>query len=242
MGSNIFSFERFLKVLKYDLKMRVPAIGIFFLVLLIIPHVLHQIMDFGNSFPAGQRFDLYSVMCVFLVFFAPFKIYYAFRDKQGRTSFLMLPASTLEKFASMVLVSLVLVPVSFVLCSFLLDVILCLLVGGQYGSVVTVDYGILAKGFLGLFCIAGAAILGNTLFKKGAPGKTLLCIIILISIWLTLITGYIFDSLFNGGNADVEVMQMRLEMRVNLSMIVYSAVAILFYILAWWRIRKIQIS
>ena len=114
MGSNIFSFERFLKVLKYDLKMRVPAIGIFFLVLLIIPHVLHQIMDFGNAFPAGQRFDLYSVMCVFLVFFAPFKIYYAFRDKQGRTSFLMLPASTLEKFASMVLVSLVLVPVSFV--------------------------------------------------------------------------------------------------------------------------------
>lgn len=242
MGSNIFSFERFLKVLKYDLKMRVPAIGIFFLVLLIIPHVLHQIMDFGNAFPAGQRFDLYSVMCFFLVFFAPFKIYYAFRDKQGRTSFLMLPASSLEKFASMVLVSLVLVPVSFCLCSFLLDVILCLLVGGQYGSVVTVDYDILASGFLGLFCIAGAAILGNTLFKKGAPGKTLLCIIILIFLWLAVITGFIFDNLFEDGNVDAEVMQMRGEMMVNLSRIVYFAVAILFYILAWWRIRKIQIS
>lgn len=242
MGSNIFSFERFLKVLKYDLKMRVPAIGIFSLVLLIIPHVLHQIMDFGNSFPAGQRLDQYSVMCVFLVFFAPFKIYYAFRDKQGRTSFLMLPASTLEKFASMVLVSLVLVPVSFCLCSFLLDVILSLLLSGQYGSVVTVDYDILASGFLGLFCIAGAAILGNTLFKKGAPGKTLLCIIILILLWLTVITGYIFDNFIEDSNVDAEVLQMRGEMMVNLSSIVYSAVAIMFYILAWWRIKKIQIS
>lgn len=242
MGSNIFSFERFLKVLKYDLKMRVPAIGVFFLVLLIIPHVLHQIMDFGNSFPAGQRFDLYSVMCVFLVFFAPFKIYYAFRDKQGRTSFLMLPASTLEKFASMVLVSLVLVPVSFALCSFLLDVILSLLFSGQYGSVVTVDYGILARGSLGLFCIAGASILGNTIFKKGAPGKTLLCILVLLLIWGALLTGYIFDNLFEDGNVDAELLQMRGEMVVNISTIIYSAVAVLFYILAWWRIRKIQIS
>ena len=113
---------------------------------------------------------------------------------------------------------------------------------GQYGSVVTVDCGILAKGAFGLFCIAGAAILGNTLFKKGAPGKTLLCILILIFLWLTVITGYIFENLFEYGDADAEAMQMRGEMLVNISIIVYSAVAILFYILAWWRIRKIQIS
>ena len=120
--------------------------------------------------------------------------------------------------------------------------ILSLLLSGQYGSVVTVDYDILASGFLGLFCIAGAAILGNTLFKKGAPGKTLLCIIILIFLWLAVITGFIFDNFIVDGNVDAEVMQMRGEMMVNLSRIVYFAVAILFYILAWWRIRKIQIS
>ena len=32
--SNIFSFDRFLKVLKYDFKFRVPAIGSMFLVFL----------------------------------------------------------------------------------------------------------------------------------------------------------------------------------------------------------------
>lgn len=239
--NNTFSFERFLKVLRYDFKMRVPAFGVMFLVLLITPHVLHQIMDFGNSFPARQRLDLYSVMSIFVTFFAPFKIYSAFRDKQGRTSFLMLPASSLEKFAGMVLTSLAMLP-AFVLCTFLLDALFCLLFSGQYGSVVTVDCGFLAKGALGLFCIAGAAILGNTLFKKGAPGKTLLCILILMFLWLTVITGYIFENLFEYGDADAEAMQMRIEMKVNISIILYSAVAILFYILAWWRIRKIQIS
>lgn len=240
--SNIFSFERFLKVLKYDLVMRVPAIGIFFLVLLILPHVLHQMMDFGDVFPMGQRLDLYGVMCVFVVFFAPFKIYTAFRGKQELGSYLMLPASTLEKFVSMVIVSLVLVPVSFVLCCYLLDAILCLLFSGQYGSFVTVDYMLLLRGADAMFALTGAAILGNTLFKKGAPGKTLLCIIILIFLWLMVIAGYIFDNLFEDGNVDAEVLEMRGKMMVNISMIAYSAGAILFYILAWWRIRKIQIS
>lgn len=241
MESNIFSFERFLKVLKYDLRMRVPAIGTMFLVLLVIPHVLHLIMDYGNSFPARQRLDLYALMCVFLVFYAPFKIYSAFREKQGRTSFLMLPASSLEKFASMVLLSIVMV-LAFVLCTYLLDAALCLLFSGQYDSVVTADYGFLANGALVLLVILSTAVLGNTLFKKGAPGKTLLCIFILLFLWGALLTGYIFDNLFEDGNVDAEVLQMRGKMVVSISRIVYFAAAILFYILAEWRIRRIQIS
>ena len=48
--NNIFSFERFLKVLKYDLKMRVPAIGAMFLVFLVLPHVLHFVMNYDSVF------------------------------------------------------------------------------------------------------------------------------------------------------------------------------------------------
>ena len=234
--SNIFSFERFLKVLKYDLIIRVPAIGIFFLVLLIMPHVLHQMMGFGNVFPV----DLYGVMCVFVVFFAPFKIYTVFRGKQELGSYLMLPASSLEKFVSMVLVSLVLVPVSFVLSCYLLDAILCLLFSGQYGSVVTVDYMLLLRGADALFALTGAAILGNTLFKKGAPGKTLLCMLILVLLWTSVIASKFFDMLLGEGvvAVDPEV----LTLWGDITAIAYFAGATLFYILAWWRIRKIQIS
>lgn len=238
--SNIFSFERFLKVLKYDLIIRVPAIGIFFLVLLIMPHVLHQMMGFGNVFPVGQRLDLYGVMCGFIVFFAPFKIYTVFRGKQELGSYLMLPASSLEKFVSMVLVSLVLVPVSFVLCNYLLDAILCLLFSGQYGSVVTVDYMLLLRGVYAMFALTGAAILGNTLFKKGAPGKTLLCMLIFVLLWTSVIASKFFDILLGEGvvAVDPEV----LTLWGDITAIAYFAVATLFYILAWWRIRKIQIS
>ncbi|MBE6225380.1 MAG: hypothetical protein E7122_09240 [Bacteroidales bacterium] len=238
--SNIFSFERFLKVLKYDLVMRVPAIGIFFLVLLIMPHVLHQMMDFGNIFPVDQRFDLCGVMCVFVVFFAPFKIYTAFRGKQELGSYLMLPASSLEKFVSMVLVSLVLVPVSFVLSCYLLDAILCLLFSGQYGSVVIVDYMLLLRGAYAMFALTGAAILGNTLFKKGAPGKTLLCMLILVLLWTSVIASKFFDMLLGEGVVAVDPEVLRLW--GDITAIAYFAGATLFYILAWWRIRKIQIS
>ena len=44
--SNIFSFERFLKVLKYDLVMRVPAVFASFLAFLAIPHALHIVKSF----------------------------------------------------------------------------------------------------------------------------------------------------------------------------------------------------
>ena len=78
--NNIFSFERFLKVLKYDLKMRVPAVFASFLAFLAIPHALHVVMSFGQTFPVAQRVDLYSTMAAFLMFFAPFTIYSSFNN------------------------------------------------------------------------------------------------------------------------------------------------------------------
>ena len=103
--NNIFSFDRFVKVLKYDLKMRVPAVFASFLAFLAIPHALHIVMSFGQTFPVAQRVDLYFTMAAFLMFFAPFTIYSSFNNKQGKSGFLMLPASALEKFTSMVAVS-----------------------------------------------------------------------------------------------------------------------------------------
>ena len=124
--NNIFSFDRFFKVLKYDLKMRVPAITTMFLVFLILPHALHILMGDGDVFSVSLRVELYSLMSVAMIFFAPFTIYSVFKEKHGKGAFLMLPASSFEKFTSMVLVCLLLVPVSFGLCNFLLDNVLVL--------------------------------------------------------------------------------------------------------------------
>ena len=240
--NNIFSFERFLKVLKYDLKLRVPAIGTTFLVFLAMPHALHLLMDFGNSFPVSQRFDLYSVMTIMLIFFAPFSIYSSFKDKHGRGSFLMLPASALEKFASMVLVSLVLLPVSFLLCTYILDAVLVLLFRDIYVSVVTIDTTMLVRGFVGIFAIVGSALLGNAIFKKKASAKTLLCILVLIFLWCAGLTDYLFSDFFSEGNVDAAMVEMKAERVKNITTVVYFIVAVLFYILTCWRIKKMQIS
>ena len=60
--NNTFSFERFVKVLKYDLKFRVPAIGISFLILLLLPHVLKFIMDFGGTFHQTIRKEVIEIL------------------------------------------------------------------------------------------------------------------------------------------------------------------------------------
>lgn len=242
MDNNIFSFERFLKVLKYDLKMRVPAVGTMFLVLLAMPHVLHQLMDFGNSFPEGQRFDIYAAMCVIFVFYIPFKIYSAFRQKHELGSFIMLPASSLEKFASMVSISLILVPAAFMLSIYLLDAVLVLLFSSQYGTFVTIDYMVLFRGAVGLFSIIGAAILGNVFFKKAAPAKTLLCILTLAFLWGVVISGYIYNNLFADGNVDIALLQLKAETVESITAVVYFVAAIFFYAFTYLRIRKIQIS
>ncbi len=240
--NNTFSFERFLKVLKYDLKMRVPAVGTMFLVFLAMPHALHLLMDSGNSFPVLQRVDLYVVMGMMLIFFAPFSIYSSFKDKHGRASFLMLPASAFEKFASMVLVSLVLLPVSSLLCTYILDAVLVLLFRGIYVSVVTIDTITLARGFVGVFAIVGSALLGNSLFRKKASFKTILCILAITFIWGAGLTDYIFSDMLSDGNVDSAVLEMKAEQIKNITAAVFFTVAVLFYILACWRIKKIQIS
>ncbi len=242
--NNTFSFERFVKVLKYDLKMRVPAIRTMFLVLLVMPHALHFIMAYGETFPAGQRVDLYAVMTTCLIFFAPFGIYSALREKHGKASFLMLPASVLEKFASMFVITLVAVPVLFIISCVAIDYVLVLLLKMYYNSFISVDPMILLRGAMGVFSIVGAAVLGNAIFKGKAAFKTILCLLVLLVLWGVLLSDLLFDidNIFPNGDIDASAVQAKTEMIVNISATVYTAVGVLFYILTFWRIKKMQIS
>lgn len=241
--NNIFSFDRFLKVLKYDLKMRVPAVFASFLAFLAIPHALHIVMSFGQTFPVAQRVDLYFTMAAFLMFFAPFTIYSSFNNKQGKSGFLMLPASALEKFTSMVAVSMILLPVSFIFFTLILDLILVLLFNDCYGTVVSVDFMKLLRGVAAAFSIIGAALLGNITFKKKASAKTILCLLALMILWGGGVTDMIFEKLLEEGNADAEVvMQATLRQLNNITAIVFFAAGVLAYFLTYWRIKKMQIS
>ena len=250
--NNIFSFDRFLKVLKYDLKMRVPAIATMFLGFMLLPHVLHLFLNFGSGFREGLRMELIGTMLFCISFFAPFSIYAAFREKHGVSSYLMIPASGLEKFASMMLVCIIIVPVAFFAGSLVVDSLFTLIFKDIYGGFISwqqfeAEFD-LCNAIITIFSIVGAALLGNVLFKKRASAKTVLCLLALAFLYGTFITEYILDGLITSmdtsidASIDSSLVVRKSQMLEYITIISFSIASVLFYILAFWRIKKIQIS
>ena len=250
--NNIFSFERFVKVLKYDLKMRVPVITTMFVVFLLLPHILHFIMNFGASFREALRMELIGTMMFCISFFAPFSIYAAFREKHGVSSYLMIPASGLEKFASMMLVCIIIVPVAFFAGSLVVDSLFTLIFKDVYGGFISLQQFEaefdLGNAIITIFSIVGAALLGNVMFKKRASAKTILCLFLLAVLLGTFVTGYVFDSFIAATDAGIDVcidsslVVRKSQMLEYITIISFSIASVLFYMLAYWRLKKIQIS
>ena len=253
--NNIFSFDRFLKVLKFDLKMRVPAIATMFLGIMLLPHVLnllHRFLNFPSGFREALRMELIGTMLFCISFFAPFSIYAAFREKHGVSSYLMIPASGLEKFASMMLVCIIIVPVAFFAGSLVVDSLFTLIFKDVYGGFISwqqfeAEFD-LCNAIITMFSIVGAALLGNVLFKKRASAKTVLCLLALAFLYGTFVTGYILDGLFTSldtsidASIDSSLVDRKSQMLEYITIISFSIASVLFYILAFWRLKKIQIS
>lgn len=241
MDNNIFSFERFLKVLKYDLKFRVPAFFPTFAVLLVVVHIVHFMFDFNGSFSIDSRTGLMQALLFFCAFYAPFAIYSKINGKKKGTEFLMLPASSLEKFASMFLITVVVVPVAYLLCSWLLDSLLVLVFKDTYAGFISLHNMELSQISLAVFCAVSTSLYGNLLFRKGAMSKTILCVLAVTLLWSSAASWSMFEELIEMG-ADAEKMESRLSGFVNLTRIVYLTATLVLYALAYLRIRKIQIS
>ena len=250
--NNIFSFDRFVKVLKYDLKMRVPAIATMFLGFMLLPHVLHLFLNFGSGFREILRMELIGTMMFCISFFAPFSIYSAFREKHGVSSYLMIPASGLEKFASMMLVCIIIVPVVFFAGSLVVDSLFTLIFKDVYGGFISwqqfeAEFD-LCNAIITLFSIVGAAIFGNVLFKKKASAKTILCLLALAFLFGTFVTGYVLDSLVTSidtgidASIDSSLVVRKSQMLEYITIISFLIVSVLFYCFAYWRLKKIQIS
>ena len=250
--NNTFSFERFLKVLKYDLKFRIPALGTSFLVLLLLPHVFNFIMDFGGTFNQTIRKEVIEMLCVVFIMYAPFKIYSSIGEKQGRSAFIMLPASALEKFASMVLVSLVLVPAGFLTGAFVVDSLFAAAYSDVYIGMIAFPFTGSFAGFIKpaimIFALAGSALSGRAIFRKKAFAKTVLCILCLLFLWVSVVTGYIFDhmaeiqnSVIDGTAAHLAETSFTSEQLYTISGIAFTLFGALFYALAYWRLKKMQL-
>lgn len=240
--NNTFLFERFVKVLKYDLKFRVPGIATAFVLLLVIAHVIRFMFDLGGTFSPTEREIAFQAGWMFLSFYAPFVIYSAVSKKHGRASFIMLPASGLEKFASMFAISVLVIPVAFFLSAYLLDSLLVALFKEKYIDFLSLKQLDIWLCYKCILCSVATALLGRVLFRKRAVGKTILCVLAATTLWCYCAGKFIAWNFSDVGTVDGEAVEVQLIHLKDITQYVYLIVSAIIYSLTYLRIKKMQIS
>ena len=224
---NTFKISRFGKYFVYDLKRQWKNLGMLMLIFALFPIIFYMIyMFFAAMFdgglmkifigleidgPAGgTRFGVFAVMSTIFVMLFPSRAYGEITNKAKGSEWLMLPASRLEKFTSMMLISLVVIPLVYVVVYFLSDAFVCLLDKSCGDSLMsfrinkeigTSDFIIPANGFWLLAAniveYVSIFLLGGLIFKKWKVVGTALVLFAL---------GMVFSGLFSTfiTNADLE--------------------------------------
>ena len=203
---NKFNLNRFGKYFLYDLKSRWSNLGLFLLIFALFPFILYLIhMIFatiagggltellyggsinGPSLPA--RFVTFTIVtCLFMIMF-PARAYGFITEKKAGSDWLMLPASRSEKFLSMMIISLIVIPVVYLVLYFLSDWVICLLdkscgdamaltnVNGldEDSPIHLVGNGIPLL-LAGLAETVAVFLLGSLLFKKWKTGYTIIAL------------------------------------------------------------------
>ena len=222
MNNDVLNMNRFGRYLVTDIKNAIARYGVSLLVMATISLTGYLLVGFftmivGNgwqSLPMVGRMFFMVMSFIVLTLSAPAKIYGFITDKKEGTSFLMVPASSLEKTISMLLVCCVVVPFAFFAVYLSLDQIVCLIdakcgdslllaiSNGQNiltdafqqlsreSNNVIPDYSSLATPWMYLDDIAQGFLiflLGALFFKTSKAAKTVGCIIIL-SIAVSMIT------------------------------------------------------
>ena len=140
--NNVFSAKRFGKYFSYDLKHCIDTFGLSLLILGLMPMITFLFASIISFIVSGDWIPDNTVnrivAAVIAVFIAtimfPVKAYGEITDKKAGSNFLMVPASTFEKWLSGSLMTLVIVPVALVLLLLGVDLLLGALLPSHYGE------------------------------------------------------------------------------------------------------------
>ncbi len=200
--NNILDFKRFGNYFAYDIRRAGNNYGISLLVLGLMPVILFIIhllvwllrgaaTDTPYSMSGESKIIVFGIVLFVAAVSAGVKIYGSTTDKRSGSDFLMLPASTTEKWLSMVLMVCVVVPVALLVLTLASDALLNWLFPSIYGdgivsSITGSDWSHLTGSnkdfsvnlpailFLGWSGCALTFTLGGLFFKKAKVAKTFL--------------------------------------------------------------------
>ena len=215
MENDVFSWNRFWRYLKSDFNSFISRFGVSLLVMSTMAVTTDAFNGLFSFFLTGNwigmtealRMILFVIFGIIVMITAPAKLYGYFTDRKEGSAMLMLPASRLEKYVSMVLITGIVVPFIFGVIYFGLDIMVCMvdhtcgkslfnllfytdftsLFGGipaemqdwsQYMTNITSVF----TPFLyidDIFYTLMLFLLGALIFKTSKTGKTLGCLILL---------------------------------------------------------------
>lgn len=219
----IFDIKRFGKYFQFELRNGIANYGLSLLILGLMPLIMyvfyglfHLIFSGGwvtEDMLIASRISAVIAALVSLMLTAPVKLFGSYTEKRAGSNFLMLPASVTEKFISMLLLIMVVVPVVFLALFIASDAITNLITLGSY-SIPELNLNKIAgvEGFdfhmnFGLMSIgewfetAIVFTLGALYFKSGKVAKTFL-VMILIGMAFSLLSSFAmtvigFDNITN---------------------------------------------
>lgn len=268
--NRIFNFSRFGRYLVYDLRNAWNNAGFTLLVYGLAPIFFFFFYEicclvfsgyFGN-FGLGWRIPFLFVLMLVCFTLLPARLYGRVTDRRYGTEFLMLPASTFEKFLSMVIVTAVVMPLCLSLMLLVSDTLLGLIFGALYGEpLLFMDNSVLFgvdplavagdslyvnffAGFLvGWWIWILFFILGSVFFKKSKVAKTLLSYLL-----ISMVLGVTFSAILlksQTGTAEaLFTKDIDIQTAVNFLNVVSNVINFLISAvllgLIYWRLRALK--
>lgn len=181
--NKIFNIDRFFKLVISNYKQYgANAITNAGVLLLVIPalRVLESIAGSGAVTNHNSRLSLMIGITLIFTISTIFKMYGNVNIKKGIVDFIMLPASSFEKFLAMTLICLFANPILFFAATWGVDCLLTLVglpVYSEYIGFKDVFNPDNFSTFFNLFLLSTALLCGNMVFKKSKISKTIFTII-----------------------------------------------------------------
>lgn len=236
--NNTFDIKRFGQVVAKDWKNFIRNFGISLIVWCCLPiliWIFSLVVDvevYGDARLIFIAIFVYSVLL-----FAPAKIYGNANLSRDGISFATLPATSLEKFLSMVLYCSILPPIIVGLGSWAIDSMLTLLPFGGFKEFVVLPKQFLGAMFITAICqclmISAMFQFGNMIFKKRKVGKTIAWALLLLFV-ITML----FQIAHLWGHISAWLSTARGKTALWTINAIVFAIAVVFYLFTYRRIKK----
>lgn len=177
--NEIFSSNRFFKLLKKELAERTPMIvkiaGTFSLIL--VGYWLSILIFDGGASSAASRASYLFIATFITMIIAPFNLYKSYNHPKKGIDYVLLPASVTEKYLSMLVNTVIISPFATFFAILFIDTILSTLSPSffsDYAINSVLHNGGIWENFANALILQQGCIFGNFLFKKNKISKTIL--------------------------------------------------------------------